>query len=71
MNELLNINYNNDRITVSARELYEFLEIGTRFNDWFSRMCEYGFNRGTDYDEVLLKNEQNPVSKGTPSKLRM
>ena len=29
MNELLNINYNNDRITVSARELYEFLEIGT------------------------------------------
>lgn len=60
MNELLKINYNDDRITVSARDLYEFLEIGTRFNDWFSRMCEYGFNRGADYEEVLLKNEQNP-----------
>lgn len=32
-----------DRITVSARDLHAALEVETRFNDWFLRMCEYGF----------------------------
>jgi anti-repressor protein len=66
VNELLKITYNADQITVSARELHEFLEVGTRFNDWFSRMCEYGFSKGIDYDDVLLKNEQNPLG-GRPA----
>lgn len=44
MNELLKVNYDNDRITLSARELHEFLEVKTSFKDWFPRMCEYGFN---------------------------
>lgn len=29
MNELLKVNYDNDRITLSARELHEFLGIET------------------------------------------
>lgn len=58
MSELLKVNYNSDRITLSARELYEFLEIETRFNDWFKRMTEYGFTENIDY-RVLLKNEYN------------
>lgn len=33
MNELLRVNYDSDRITLSARELYEFLEVSTRYND--------------------------------------
>lgn len=41
---------------VSARELHEFLEVGTHFKDWFPRMCEYGFEEGKDY--TPLKNEQ-------------
>lgn len=56
MNELIKITYDNDRPTVSARELHEFLGVDTRYNDWFPRMCEYGFAEGTDFN--LLKNEQ-------------
>ena len=56
MNELIKITYHNDRPAVSARELHEFLDVGTRFNDWFPRMCEYGFKEGEDFN--LLKNEQ-------------
>ena len=56
MNELLKVNYANDRITLSARELHEFLEVKTSFKDWFPRMCEYGFNESQDFNP--LKNEQ-------------
>lgn len=53
MNELITVTYNNDRPTVSARELYEFLGVDTRYNDWFPRMCEYGFIEGIDYYSFL------------------
>lgn len=67
MNELITINYENENPTVSARELHEFLEVGTRFSDWFPRMCEYGFTQGQDFN--LLKNEQVQV-EGTRSVCR-
>lgn len=38
---------------VSARELYEFLEVQTDFSDWCKRMFEYGFEENKDYS--LLK----------------
>ena len=56
MNELIKVNYQNDRPTVLARELHEFLEVKTAFKDWFPRMCEYGFSQGVDFNP--LKNEQ-------------
>ena len=56
MNELITVNYDNEQPTVSARELHEFLEVSTRFGDWFPRMCEYGFEPGRDFN--FLKNEQ-------------
>ena len=34
---------------VSGRALHYFLEVGTRYNDWFSRMLGYGFTEATDY----------------------
>ena len=34
---------------VNARDLHEFLEIGTHYKDWFPRMCEYGFVEGKDF----------------------
>ena len=58
MNELIKINYDNDTPTVSARELHEFLEVDTRFNDWFPRMCEYGFSEGQDYCSFLSKLDE-------------
>lgn len=53
MNDLLSIKNSNDRITVSARELHEALEVKTAFKDWFPRMCEYGFTEGDDYCSFL------------------
>lgn len=56
MNELIKINYTSDRPTVSARDLHEFLEVETRYNDWFPRMCEYGFTEGQDFCSFLSKS---------------
>lgn len=66
MNELLKVNYTANRITLSARELHEFLEIETPFKKWFKRMAEYGFNMNFDYKEVMDKKVQNPQG-GRPS----
>ena len=51
--ELIKVNKENN--TVSARELHNFLEIGTRFDKWFRRMCEYGFNENDDFIRVAQK----------------
>ena len=55
MNELLKINYEADRITLSARELHSFLGIGTQYTKWFDRMCEYGFTENIDYQAISQK----------------
>lgn len=49
MNELIRVNYDNEQPTVSARDLYEFLEVKDHFRTWFPRMCEYGFEEGKDF----------------------
>lgn len=56
MNEIININYSSDRPTVLGRELHDMLGVKTAYKDWFPRMCEYGFEEGTDFNP--LKNEQ-------------
>lgn len=50
MNDLIKINYDTDRPTVSARDLHEGLGIGTKFTMWFPRMAEYGFEEGKDFN---------------------
>lgn len=53
MNELLKINTtDSERITVSARDLYEFLEATERFNSWFERMTQYGLTEGEDFNPL-------------------
>ena len=56
MADLIKINYDNDRPTVLARDLHQFLEVGTKFQDWFPRMCEYGFAEGADFVPVKIEN---------------
>ena len=65
MNELIKVVYDNDRPTVSGRELHEKLEIKTAYKDWFPRMCEYGFVEGEDYGSFLSNR-----SDGLPGKPR-
>lgn len=62
--ELIKVNYEKEQPTVSARDLYEGLGVGTRFNDWFPRMCEYGFNEGKDFYSKMSKTSE---SGGRPS----
>ena len=52
MKEIIKVNYNNEQPTVSARELYEGLEIRSNFTTWFDRMKEYGFTE-SDYKKCF------------------
>lgn len=47
---------------VSGRKLHEFLSIKTRYNDWFDRMCEYGFEKNVDYFPVTQKRVSGGAS---------
>lgn len=55
MNNIINVD--SETQTISARELHEKLNVGTRFNDWFPRMTEYGFVEGTDFYSKMSKTE--------------
>lgn len=59
LNELIPITYRNDSPAVSARDLHEFLEVGTKYADWFPRMCEYGFTAGQDFNLLKIERVQN------------
>ena len=53
MNELITVNYDNNRPTVLGRDLHELLEVESNYTTWFKRMCEYGFTEGTDFIPFL------------------
>ena len=64
--ELIKIVEREGRQLVSGRELHEFLEIKTKYKDWFPRMVEYGFEEDIDFIKVAQKratnNLKNPVT---------
>ena len=64
--ELIKIIEREGRQLVSGRELHEFLEIRTKYKDWFRRMVEYGFEEEIDFIMVAQKratnNLKNPVT---------
>ena len=64
--ELIKIIERDGRQLVSGRELHEFLEIRTKYKDWFRRMVEYGFEEEVDFIKVAQKratnNLKNPVT---------
>lgn len=49
MEQLIKVNYDNQIITVSGRELHKFLEVDSNYTTWFDRMCEYGFETEKDF----------------------
>lgn len=71
MNELLNISestINNDVIpTVSARDLWEKLEIGRDFSNWIKDQIEM-FDENKDYVVVAKKGESNNNKYDTPNR---
>jgi anti-repressor protein len=67
MNDLITVNYddNSDRPTIMARDLYEFLGVGTPYHIWFPRMCEYGFTENIDY--ISFEQNCSKPQGGRPS----
>lgn len=73
-NEIIPINYDSDRPTVSAKGLYDFLQVETPFHKWFPRMAEYGFSDGTDFatlpgQKCPTNNPKNPWTEFTDYQL--
>nr|DAV66059.1 MAG TPA: AntA/AntB antirepressor [Caudoviricetes sp.] len=56
---LIPVSYDNpERPTVSGRELHDFLEVKSKYADWFKNMSAYGFTENIDYVS-LSKNLEN------------
>lgn len=56
MSELIKVNYNNERVTTSARTLWEGLEKPyDKFTKWFDKYKDYGFVEEEDYRGVCIK----------------
>lgn len=57
MNELIKVTETEDgKQSVSARELYTFLEVSEKFTDWSKRMFEYGFDEEKDFIRIIGKS---------------
>ena len=63
MGELIKIEVKDGQQLVSGRELHEFLEIGTEYMKWFSRMINYGFIENIDFI-VIIKNDEDDTAFG-------
>lgn len=57
MEQLIKITESNGKKAVSARELFNFLEVITPFNKWIKRMLAYGFNENVDWTKMSLENQ--------------
>lgn len=69
MTELVKVKQaDNGNVIVSGRDLHEFLEVQTKYTDWFKRMIEYGFKENVDFS-VFLKNEHDKTAFGGVRKI--
>ena len=65
MRELIHIDFQSEQPRVSARELYEGLEVRSKFTTWFRRMAGYGFIENEDYIVVYKQKktvQENAIS---------
>lgn len=69
MNEIaIVVNYDNEKPTVSGRELHGALKVNSNYTTWFKRMTEYGFSEGTDY-QTCFPNLESENMHGGQNKL--
>lgn len=62
-NELIKITQDeNGNSVVSGRDLHDFLEVQTKYLDWFNRMIEYGFTENVDFSTI---NELSQKKEGS------
>ena len=58
MEELIKVTEKNGEQLVSARELYNFLEVTERFSNWFERQMQFGFEENIDFTGCKFFNTQ-------------
>lgn len=64
MNALINIQETDGVKTVNARELWEFLEVKSDFNNWIKRrISDYDFKEGVDYSTIVKKNDRQTLKE--------
>ena len=64
MNNLIKIEVRNGQQLVSGRELHKFLEVGTEYMKWFSRIIEkYNFIENKNFT-VIVKNDEDDTAFG-------
>lgn len=68
MNDLIPINYDNDRPTVMGRELQKALKVKSNYTTWFDRMCEYGFTENVDF-KTCFPNLESENQHGGQNKI--
>lgn len=69
MDELVPVQKQKDgSVVVSGRDLHDFLDVKTKYADWFKRMSEYGFDENVDF-AVFLKNEKDDTAFGGSRKI--
>lgn len=56
MDGLIKVNYDSTNPTVLGRDLHAALGVNTAYNDWFPRMCAYGFIEGRDFYSFLSES---------------
>ena len=59
MKDLIPINEYDGKKSVSARALYEFLEVKERFSKWFKRQLQFGFVENIDYTPYQMVHPSN------------
>ncbi|WP_310394121.1 antA/AntB antirepressor family protein [Hymenobacter sp.] len=60
------------RDIVSARALHQFLEVATRYNDWFRRRVEeYRFVENRDYSKLSTDNQEVVITLDMAKELAM
>lgn len=65
LTELIHVNFDGEKPAVSGRELHDVLGVKTRYDTWFSRMCEYGFAENTDFVAIAQKRATAQGNKTT------
>lgn len=71
MKSILKINVINQEQTVSGRKLHMFLGIETRYDTWFNRMLQYGFEEGRDFCSKMSESTGGRPSTDHIMKLDM
>lgn len=62
--ELIKVENRDGKQVVSAREVYEFLEVGTHFSTWFTRIAEkYDFIENIDFSVLKSGNPNGGIEK--------